>query len=1418
MTPEYNHFLFEVSWEVCNKVGGIYTVITSKLPEATKVYGEKYFVLGPDLKTNAEFEETDEDIWSEIREAVAIKEIPCRFGRWNVPGRPKAILVRFGEKYNKDQLLFQLWECCGVDSIAGGWDYLEPVMFSYAASEVIETVHNILARPGEMKSVAQFHEWMTGAGLLRLKKQFPEIATVFTTHATMLGRTLSSSGTNIYSSMEKISPQQEASAHNITAKCSMESASAREADCFTTVSEITALEAKSFLGRAPDLITPNGLDIAAIPDLTMDNSPAIDSRNKLLAAAGRFLNRKLPDDTKIFFTSGRGEFHNKGIDVLLSALGQLNRELEENKTVLVFISVLGAYTDLIPSLKNDGIKPDPNNPPVSTHRMQNESSDPILQTCERFGLRNFPQNRVQVIYVPVYLNGHDGLLNMSYYNVLSGCDLSIFASNYEPWGYTPLESAAYAVPTITTNQAGFGLWAEQFGAENKGIVVIKRMGKPDEAVEANLNKLLKKVVSMTVEEWREIRVSARSVAARATWKDFYHSYLKSYSFAIAAADNRKTQLDSEDLKEAATHMFAGTSSVLPHFRTFTAVANLPENISRLRELAYNLWWSWNPHALELFSALDPKLWEEMGNNPVLMLETVSPERLLDASENMSYINLYAHILKQFDDYMDDKDVHPLIEPSEGLKRLSPIAYFSAEYGLHESLPIYSGGLGTLSGDHLKTSSDLNIPLVGVGLLYKSGFFKQIIDKNGLQKEEFPENDFSSMPLEIVQDDRGNAVQISMEFPGRTLFANIWQIHVGRVQLYLLDTDTLRNTPQDRKITERLYCSDPRIRIEQEILLGAGGVKLLKKLGIRPRVYHINEGHSAFLIFERIGMLMAEEKLSFHEAMEVVRGSVVFTTHTPVEAGNERFNQELMEHYFTAFMKRTGITWQQFWQLGRREGTEGKQFFMTVLALNMANKSNAVSMLHGEVSRRMWRDVWKGFDGSDIPITHVTNGAHFLSYISPRMKSLFNTFVGMDWEKHLTDQERWDRVQDIPGNVLWRTRYEMRQKLVDFLRDEIARNWSKYGYSKTWQEDLFSKLNSATLTIGFARRFAPYKRADLILSDLDRLDRILNHPTRPVQIVFSGKAHPMDDMGKDLIKKVISVCKDLRFQGRIFFVEGYGINVARQLLQGVDVWLNNPRRPLEASGTSGEKVVPNGVLNFSISDGWWVEGFDGSNGWTIGNVVKKYREETGNPDQEDGESLYTLLENTVVPMFYEREITGLPERWLAMIKRSMQTLIPRFNTDRMLADYYHDLYLPSALREHALYHDNYRIARELASWKEKLPVRFSSLRLIEVVVSGIQGDTIRVEEPLEVSVRIDPGKMTAEEIQVEMVIGRSDHGEFTGKPQCVTLEPEEKDGAGILKFSGSHKVTTNGPYTYGIRVLPHHPHLGTKQEPNLVYWG
>lgn len=1411
-------YLFEVSWEVCNKVGGIYTVITSKVNEAIRTFGQNYILFGPDLKTNLEFEETDEECWNRIREATAIKDIPCRFGRWQIPGRPKVILVNFSKRYDKDQLLFRIWEDYGVDSIAGGWDYVEPVMFSYACGEVIETIYNLKLRTAGVPAVAQFHEWMCGAGLLCLKKQVPEIGTVFTTHATILGRTLAGSGMDIYTDMDSISPQREATNRNIAAKYSMEAVSAREADCFTTVSDITALEAKNFLGRAPDGVTPNGLDMGNIPDLTKDRAPALKARQRLLSAASRFLGREMPARTKILVISGRYEYRNKGIDVFLGALGRLEKSMGEGASVLAYLFVIGGHTDLIPALQGDAVRIDPANPPLATYRLHNEASDPILEACNRAGLRNMAQNRVNVIFVPAYLNGHDGLINLTYYEALSGCDLGVFPSYYEPWGYTPLESAAYSVPTVTTDQAGFGLWAQNRMGENRGVLVVKRRGQPQDAIEGELYGVFRQFLSWSDEEERERRRLAYDVACQANWSDFYAQYLTAYDKALNVARERADRLTSTEYRLETKHTFAGTASTQPHFRQFTAVANLPRKIERLRELAYNLWWTWHPQARLLFSSLDPRIWGTMGNNPVRMLESVSAERLIEAAENASYMNLYTQILKQFDDYLDDRLPDKNLAACPEIRWASPVAYFSTEYGLHECLPIYSGGLGTLSGDHLKTASDLNIPLVGVGLLYRKGFFHQSIDKDGVQIADYPENDFSNMPVQIVQDDRGLEVQIALDLPGRVLYANIWEVKVGRVSLYLLSTDTPRNTPQDRRITDCLYCSDPRTRIEQEILLGAGGVKLLKKLGIAPRVYHINEGHSAFLIFERITALMNEEGLTFDEAAEVVRGSTVFTTHTPVEAGNERFDRDLIEHYFGSFVKWSGISWSRFMELGRKESGEDKPFFMTVLALKSAHLSNAVSRIHGEVSRRMWQDVWKGFHSSDLPIRSVTNGAHLMSYIAPRMKELLDVYLGLDWERDLTDPERWARVQDIPDALLWRTRYELKQQLINFLRDDVARHGAKYGYAKTWREELYARINPSALLIGFSRRFAPYKRANLILSDLDRLDRILNHPTRPVAIVFAGKAHPNDSMGKDLIQQVVEILRDERFRGKIFLLENYDIRIARRLVQGVDVWLNTPRRPYEASGTSGQKVVVNGLLNLSTSDGWWPEGFDGTNGWTIGPVVKERSEDAPNADLDDAQALFELLEDTVAPLFYDRDVSGVPEKWVGMIKRSMRTLAPRFNTERMLLEYFHDLYLPSAERSCELVDDRYRLARELADWKRKLPMRFSSLRLLEVTVEGIHGDAVMVDQPLNVTVSVDPGKLEPEEILVELMIGRKDGTDFAGRPDCIPLKVAGRAENGVLTYTLDYRVRQNGPHRYGVRVLPFHPRLSSLHETGLILWG
>jgi len=485
---------------------------------------------------------------------------------------------------------------------------------------------------------------------------------------------------------------------------------------------------------------------------------------------------------------------------------------------------------------------------------------------------------------------------------------------------------------------------------------------------------------------------------------------------------------------------------------------------------------------------------------------------------------------------------------------------------------------------------------------------------------------------------------------------------------------------------------------------------------------------------------------------------------------------------------------------------------------MAYMSNAVSRLHGRISRRLWRDVWQGFHESDVPIGHVTNGVHLMSYISPRMREVLDVYLGMDWSKNLSDKERWARVQEIPDLLLWRTRYELKQKLIDFLIDDISQYWSKYCFSKSWREELLSKVNTSALIIGIARRFAPYKRSDLLFSDLDRLDRLVNDKNRPVHIIISGKAHPNDELGKGLLKRVLDVCKDERFRGKIFFVEDYNIRIARHLVQGVDVWLNTPRRPFEASGTSGEKVVANGVLNLSISDGWWCEGYDGTNGWTIGPVVHDHPLERPDADEEDRQSLYSLLENTIVPLFYDRSAAGIPEKWLAMIKRSMQTLAPQFNTDRMLTEYYEKMYVPSALREKAMRADSFRMARELVDWKMKVPMRFSSMNILDVTIEGVFGDTMQVGQPIVVNARINPGKMEPEEILVELIIGRAEGGDFLDGPDKKRLELVSRGEDGIVTYSTGYEIKQNGSYAYGLRVAPYHRDLAFDYDGGLMLWG
>lgn len=701
--------------------------------------------------------------------------------------------------------------------------------------------------------------------------------------------------------------------------------------------------------------------------------------------------------------------------------------------------------------------------------------------------------------------------------------------------------------------------------------------------------------------------------------------------------------------------------------------DVPRRIERLTELPYNLWWTWNNAAWRLYRDIDADLWERVNHNPLVFLREVGRAELNAAAQNRHFLARYDAVLEAFDTYMrQNKTWYAAHYQAE---KTPQIAYFSMEYGLHEILPIYSGGLGVLSGDHLKEASDMGLPLVGIGFLYMEGYFSQRISEDGWQEALNNPLKFENLPVLPVLDEQHQPVLVRVPFPERDVSVRIWELRVGRVPLYLLDSNVEANDPQDRQLTARLYWSDLNLRVMQEVVLGVGGVRALRALGCQPRVWHMNEGHAAFLTMERIREFVAEG-MTFDEAAAATRGSNVFTTHTPVPAGNDEFPLWLVDKYLAKLWPELGLTRDQFVDLARHQQSWGDAFSMPMLALRFSEGRNAVSELHGHVSRRMWHELWPDREVGDVPITHVTNGVHTRFWMARRLQMLLDEYLGADWPEHLTDAAYWDRVYEIPDAALWEVRMHLKRKLVFYLKERARWRWMKGGFHPVQVVASGALLDPYALTIGFARRFATYKRANLVLSDPDRLLALLNRANKPVQILFAGKAHPADEPGKQLIQEVYRIVKRAENGGRLVFLEDYDINLARYLVQGVDVWLNTPRRPNEASGTSGMKAAINGVLNFSVLDGWWREAFNGKNGWAIGEDRDPVAD-IALQDREDAESLYRTLENAIIPLYYDdRGPDAIPHEWVERAKESLRTIVPQFSTRRMLTEYTERLYSPA----------------------------------------------------------------------------------------------------------------------------------------------
>ena len=847
--------------------------------------------------------------------------------------------------------------------------------------------------------------------------------------------------------------------------------------------------------------------------------------------------------------------------------------------------------------------------------------------------------------------------------------------------------------------------------------------------------------------------------------------------------------------------------------TFVVTPSLPPELDRLRDLAFNLRWAWNHETIDLFRRLDSDLWEESGHNPVSMLGSIEQDKLEAAAKDEGFLAQLDRVAQDLEDYIQARSTW--FDRTLNGKDAPLIAYFSAEFGVTECLSIFAGGLGVLAGDHLKSASDLGVPLMGVGLLYQQGYFRQYLNEVGWQQEAYEENDFNNLPISLARDGDGNPVKVGIPHPGREVIAQVWRAQVGRVPLYLLDTNMPENRPEDRDITDQLYGGGTEMRIRQEMVLGIGGYRAIKALGHSPNVYHMNEGHSAFLALERTRRYMETQDFSFAEAREAALAGLIFTTHTPVPAGHDYFSPSLIDRYMGDYFKALGLSRDEFLALGRKNPKDSKEdFCMTVLALRMAVYSNGVSRLHGQVSREMWQELYPGVPTDEIPITHITNGIHLQSWLSHEMEELYDRYLGLRWRDEVVGEDVWQRTEHIASEELWRTHERRRERLVAFCRRRLRQQLKRRGASRKAIQDANDVLDPRVLTIGFARRFATYKRATLLLRDPERLDKILNHPEHPVQVIYAGKAHPKDDPGKELIRQIVELARHEKFRNRIVFLEDYDMAVARYLLQGADVWLNTPLRPREASGTSGMKAAANGVLNLSILDGWWDEAYSPEVGWAIGR--KETYHDRDYQDEVESKALYGLLEQEVVPSFYQRDSSGLPRAWIAKMKASIHQLGQFFNTHRMVDGYAEKFYVPVSEHFRTFTSDGMERATNLAAWKSLVKDAWPEVEVINVTVPDLE--QVRVDECFEVQAKLRLGKLTPGDVSVELYLGPVDASGEIADPKIVPLTFREEVESGAYIYEAS--VVTcekSGLYGYTVRVLPHHPDLVTPFIPDLITW-
>ena len=842
----------------------------------------------------------------------------------------------------------------------------------------------------------------------------------------------------------------------------------------------------------------------------------------------------------------------------------------------------------------------------------------------------------------------------------------------------------------------------------------------------------------------------------------------------------------------------------PNWREVTVRSSVPAELEKLSEMARNVWTLWNYEATDLFRSLDPALWKEVGKNPVLLLERMNFDKLEALATDKLVLKRMNDVYAKFRDYMD-------VEPDS--KRPS-VAYFSMEYGLNHVLKIYSGGLGVLAGDYLKEASDSNVDLCAIGFLYRYGYFTQSLAIDGQQIANYEAQNFGTLPLERVNDAHGQPLVVDVPYIDYVVHAYVWKVNVGRISLYLLDTDNEMNSEFDRSITHQLYGGDWENRLKQEILLGIGGILTLKALGIKKDIYHCNEGHATLINVQRLSDYVAEG-LSFDQAIELVRASSLYTVHTPVPAGHDYFDEGLFGKYMSGYPQKLGISWDDLMDLGRNNpGDKGERFCMSVFACNTSQEVNGVSWMHGKVSQEMFSSIWKGYFPEESHVGYVTNGVHFPTWSAREWKQLYAKYFDSNFLYDQSNPKIWEAINNVPDEEIWNTRQTMKHKLVDYIRKQFSETWLKNQGDPSRIVSLMEKINPNALLIGFGRRFATYKRAHLLFTDLDRLSKIVNNPDRPVQFLFTGKAHPQDGAGQGLIKMIIEISRRPEFLGKIIFLENYDMQLARRLVTGVDIWLNTPTRPLEASGTSGEKALMNGVLNFSVLDGWWLEGYREKAGWAL--TEKRTYQNQEYQDQLDAATIYSILETEILPLYYDKNEDGYSEEWIKYIKNSISQIAPHYTMKRQLDDYYDRFYNKLAKRFHVLSADNYKKAKEIAAWKEEVAEKWDSIEVVSFEKSEeLLQDSIQSGKDYTITYVIDE-KGLNDAIGIELVTIFTD---ADGKEHVYSVEPFEvvkKEGT-LYTFQATHSLSNAGSFKVAYRMYPKNPDLPHRQDFCYVRW-